>query len=263
MLLFYVILLISVILIIYILDRVLYFGLFLGSFLPEHSDVNYASDIRIINQQSIHFYETGEGNTLLIYFHTSAGTINLMWKYILDAISQLFPNIKIITYDYRGYGFSTGYPTIENTCLDAKSITEYLVRKHKAKHLILYGRSMGAAVALYTASSISESITVDNLVLETPFFGTRYVYINPLCNIMTYILPNKFDCTKYLHSERRSMIPTTILVADEDTIIKSKVVEDFFKNAINCYIEHFPGLSHTHVFADSKWKFIMSNLIFQ
>lgn len=57
---------------------------------------------------------------------------------------------SVLIYDYHGYGLSSGYPTEHNAYLDIDATYSYLTKiKHIApSNIIVYGHSLGAAVAL-------------------------------------------------------------------------------------------------------------------
>jgi pimeloyl-ACP methyl ester carboxylesterase len=87
----------------------------------------------------------------------------------LDNLRFLFrQNLSVFLFDYRGYGKSQNVrPSEEGLYQDAIGAYEYLVRVRRLKpeRLIIFGRSLGAAVAADLASRkpaaglILESIT--------------------------------------------------------------------------------------------------------
>ena len=106
----------------------------------------------------------------LLFFHGNAGNIS----HRLDKLAvfhELGASVFII--DYRGYGRSEGQPSEEGIYRDAQAAYEYLTGKaqpHGAPHLearsiVVYGESLGSAVAVDLASKV----TVGGVVLEEPF----------------------------------------------------------------------------------------------
>jgi fermentation-respiration switch protein FrsA (DUF1100 family) len=63
--------------------------------------------------------------------------------------------VHILAVDYRGYGLSDGDPSEEGLSLDADAAYEYLRDKLEvpASHIVIFGRSLGAAVAVKLATS--------------------------------------------------------------------------------------------------------------
>jgi pimeloyl-ACP methyl ester carboxylesterase len=65
-------------------------------------------------------------------------------------IASLGPNV--VVYDYRGYGFSTGAPDLSSYRADALRIYDDLNAATANHRVVLYGFSMGTAIATYIAS---------------------------------------------------------------------------------------------------------------
>ena len=56
----------------------------------------------------------------------------------------------IFSYDYHGYGTSTGKPSEKNVYADSDAAYHYLTTELRVSpnHIIVYGRSLGAALAI-------------------------------------------------------------------------------------------------------------------
>jgi fermentation-respiration switch protein FrsA (DUF1100 family) len=86
--------------------------------------------------------------------------------------------MDVLLFDYRGFGRSRGEPSEEGTYEDAVAARRYLVedRRISPERLILFGESLGAAVAIEVA--LREPAAA--LVLEAPFTSiadmTRVAY---------------------------------------------------------------------------------------
>lgn len=65
---------------------------------------------------------------------------------------------NVFAYSYRGYGRSTGTPNEAGLKCDARAVLNYLAEdsQFSASRIILYGRSLGGAVAIYMASLASQ-----------------------------------------------------------------------------------------------------------
>ncbi len=88
---------------------------------------------------------------MLLFCHGNGGNIS----YRLDSI-DIFNrlDLSVLIFDYRGYGGSTGQPSEKGTYRDAESAWRYLVelKKKKPEKIILFGESLGGAVAAEIAS---------------------------------------------------------------------------------------------------------------
>ena len=70
-----------------------------------------------------------------------------------------------IALSYRGYGGSSGRPTENGLVEDADTAYAFAVAQYPAERIVLWGESLGSAVALALAAEKS----VGCLVLEAPF----------------------------------------------------------------------------------------------
>jgi pimeloyl-ACP methyl ester carboxylesterase len=97
--------------------------------------------------------------------HGNAGNIS----HRLDRVLLMHARLKtdVFLFDYRGYGRSEGSPDEEGTYRDARAAYRYLVtdRGVDPGRLVLFGESLGAAVALQLALESP----CRALVLESPF----------------------------------------------------------------------------------------------
>lgn len=105
-----------------------------------------------------------EARAVLLYFHGNAGNIS----HRLDRIA-LFQRLKlsVLIVDYRGYGQSAGQPSEEGTYRDAMAAWRYLTvgRGVAPERIVVFGRSLGAAVAAQLATQVSPGA----VILESGF----------------------------------------------------------------------------------------------
>jgi len=71
--------------------------------------------------------------------------------------------------DYRSYGKSTGEPDEKRYYADARLLYKWLRKRYEPEEIILYGRSLGSAMACYLAAHVPARM----VVLETPFDNIR------------------------------------------------------------------------------------------
>jgi|WetSurSiteA1Bulk_404760.scaffolds.fasta_scaffold15501_2 pimeloyl-ACP methyl ester carboxylesterase len=97
----------------------------------------------------------------LIYFNGNGETVSEnigRYKYLSDTY-----NVVVFSFDYRGYGESTGKPTIEHCLKDAVAINDFVAEKCGDK-CVVYGRSLGAGMAVYLGSQRP----IKGIILESP-----------------------------------------------------------------------------------------------
>ena len=149
-----------------------------------------------------------EARATLVWFHGNAGNISdrmLNIKLIHDRIG-----INLFIFDYRGYGRSEGTVSEKGTYLDGEAAIQYLLGRDDAaaRRLILFGRSLGAAVAAEMA------IRFDSLgvILESPF-----VSIQEMARAIFPSLPIAWLLrTRYDTMEKVRLIKTPLLVLHGD-----------------------------------------------
>ena len=100
----------------------------------------------------------------IIYLHGNAQNVST-W-YVAPVEIQKHVPVNALLIDYRGYGKSTGKPTVEGVIKDALAMYKYLIdRGFKPEEISLYGRSIGGAVALELAAKEK----VKSVVVQSSF----------------------------------------------------------------------------------------------
>ncbi len=148
---------------------------------------------------------------LVIYFHGNAGNLQRWGKYAGD-LTQL--GYDVIKMDYRGYGKSTGKPNESLLYHDARAVWLWSLENLEIRRLVLYGRSLGSAVAAQLAQEVNPS----RLILETPFDeikGAIHPIVRRLLPIFNfrYVFPTKtylekVKCPKIIfHGTKDEIVP--------------------------------------------------------
>ena len=104
----------------------------------------------------------------LLFFHGN-GEIGPEYDDIAQVYNQ--KNINFIIADFRGYGFSSGVPDVENTQSDAHIILDFVLKYLKEKNysgsLILMGRSLGSVSVLELTKRYPHDFS--GLIIESGF----------------------------------------------------------------------------------------------
>lgn len=110
------------------------------------------------------FIPAREERAVLLFFHGNAGNISHRLE-SLRIFHEL--GLEVLIIDYRGYGRSSGRPSEEGLYRDAEAAYDYLTRERGVppEHLLVFGRSLGAAVGAHLASQRP----VGGLILESGF----------------------------------------------------------------------------------------------
>ncbi|KAI6227560.1 2-arachidonoylglycerol hydrolase ABHD12 [Aphelenchoides fujianensis] len=83
-------------------------------------------------------------------------------------------NFHVISFDYRGYGDSTGLPTEDGVVRDAITVFDHVRAQCPGRRIVLWGHSMGSGVAVRVAAELCAQRTPPHcLVLESAFNNLR------------------------------------------------------------------------------------------
>lgn len=128
----------------------------------QYEDVTITTSDRI----TLHgwYVPAPEAKGTLLFFHGNAGNIS----HRLDSL-RIFHDLGLSTliFDYRGYGQSQGSISEHGTYLDAEAAWNFLTETKNipGQKIVLFGRSLGAAIAAYCATENDPGA----LILESAF----------------------------------------------------------------------------------------------
>ncbi len=154
-----------------------------------------------------------EARATLIWFHGNAGNIS----HRLDNIKLLYERVRvhIFIFDYRGYGRSEGAVSEEGTYLDGEAAVKYVLRRvgGDSRAIVLFGRSLGAAVAAEMATRFDSA----GLILESPFASIAEMgrVLFPFFPVQ-WLVSSKYDVLEKVRSIRA---PLLVIHGDRDEII--------------------------------------------
>lgn len=104
----------------------------------------------------------------VLFFHGNAGSLSDR----LETVSIIHTlNCDLFIIDYRGFGASEGRPTEEGTAKDARAAWKWLSEEKgvPAQEIVLWGRSLGGAVAAQLAYELRRKMPPGALILESTF----------------------------------------------------------------------------------------------
>lgn len=147
----------------------------------------------------------------ILFLHGNAGNISHRFEKF-DILRKL--DAHILAIDYRGYGKSEGTPNEAGTYADAKAAYDYLLAKGiSPRAIILYGESLGCAVAVELASKE----VVGAMILESPFTSVAAIGQKMFPFIPVRLLvQNKYDTLSKIGQIKT---PLLILHSPTDEII--------------------------------------------
>ncbi|MDR1450743.1 MAG: alpha/beta hydrolase [Helicobacteraceae bacterium] len=127
-------------------------------FTPEFFELDYESR-RITTSDGETLFawllKAKNPKALIVFLHGNAGNI-----------SEHLPNVywlpqrdfNVLSVDYRGYGASSGKPTIEGLIIDARSAIEYAINEFSDMPIAVFGQSIGGAAAIGAIEPYKEQI---------------------------------------------------------------------------------------------------------
>jgi alpha-beta hydrolase superfamily lysophospholipase len=163
----------------------------------------------------------------ILFFHGNGEVVS-----DYDEISPLYhqKELNLVVADYRGYGVSSGIPTITDLAQDAhtifKKVKEELSIKNLRKDLWVMGRSLGSISALELASHYQGEMK--GLIIESGFPS--------VVRMMTHLgVPahgmdlQKIDqeCLKRI---QKIFVPTLIIHGEQDWLVPLENAKDIYQH---------------------------------
>jgi len=194
------------------------------------------------------YYMVSKTAPNILFFH---GNGEIVADY--EDIAPLFNRLQLnfLPVDYRGYGLSTGRPTITAMMRDCHVIFDYVTRDlKKMDHtgpLIVMGRSLGSASALELISCYD--IHIDGLILESGF-----AYAGPLMELLGINLTSmdisEEEGFRNIDKIRTFPKPTLIIHAENDHIIPFTDGQALYNAcpSSNKKLLMIPGANHNDIF---------------
>jgi fermentation-respiration switch protein FrsA (DUF1100 family) len=158
------------------------------------------------------FIPADRARATLLFFHGNAGNIS----HRLDSIA-IFQQLRLAVFilDYRGYGHSEGRPGEDGTYRDAEAAWRYLTleRNLPPGEIVIFGRSLGAAIAAWLAARVQPAA----LIIESAFtsvadVAAKYYWFLPVRALARY----RYDTLTYLSEVS---CPLLVVHSAQDEII--------------------------------------------
>jgi fermentation-respiration switch protein FrsA (DUF1100 family) len=153
-----------------------------------------------------------DSRPVVAYFHGNGGNIGYRAERLRRFAREGY---GVLMLEYRGYGGNPGTPTESGLYADGAAALDFLAHQGIMPHrLVLYGESLGSAVAVYLAARRD----IAGLVLEAPFTSVvevaQYHYSSVPASVL---MRDRFDSISsigkvkapilVLHGERDRVVP--------------------------------------------------------
>ncbi|EIW75926.1 alpha beta-hydrolase [Coniophora puteana RWD-64-598 SS2] len=201
------------------LDLVTSDGVTLRSYLlPQKKNLNNSHAVDVphpINQTDEEFAST---RPTVMMFHGNGG--NHGHRIPLAKVFHVRMRCNVLMLSYRGYGHSDGSPSELGLCIDAQTALDYVLsHPYLSKTpIILYGQSIGGAVAIHLASKNPSKITA--LILENTFTNLPRLIPStlPLLAPLSFLCHQKWDSASKVPLIPRST-PILMLSGVKDEVV--------------------------------------------
>lgn len=112
-------------------------------------------------------------NVTVLMFHGNAGNIGYRLPIAKILESELRCNVLML--QYRGYGLSSGNPNEKGLMIDAQTGLDYIRQRHELRDtkVVVYGQSIGGAVAIGLAARNQKEGDIAAIVLENTFTSIK------------------------------------------------------------------------------------------
>lgn len=235
----------------------------------------YMTNVPRDKNKDVQLVETKEGNRIvtmylrypharftLLYSHGNAADLGQMHDLLLELRAHL--RVNVMSYDYSGYGASSGKATEFNTYADIEAVYDCLRRDYgiRQEDLILYGQSVGSGPTLHLASRLPRlrAVVLHSAILS----GIRVLY--PVK--MTFC----FDIFKNIDKIQLVKCPVLVMHGTNDEIVdwshgkrlwelcKQKYEPLWIKGGGHCNLELYPEyINHLRKFIHEMKTFSAAN----
>ena len=155
----------------------------------------------------------------ILAFHGNAGNIGHRLPISRVLVNDV--NCTVLMLEYRGYGLSTGIPNEKGLVIDAQTGLDYIRSRSdlKGNKIVVFGQSLGGAVATDLVSKNQAAGDIKGLILENTFLSIAKMIPNavPAAKMLTPL------CHEYWRSElllpKVTEVPILMLSGLQDEIV--------------------------------------------
>jgi abhydrolase domain-containing protein 13 len=227
------------------------------------------------DKESLHAYLLLTPNVALrkdvtiLMFHGNAG--NVGHRLPIGKVLSESLGCNVFMLEYRGYGLSTGSPDESGLAIDAQTALDYIRKRAELRHtkLLIYGQSLGGAVAIRLVADNQEGGDIAGVILENTFTSIRK------------LIPTAFPPAKYISRLCHQLwpsdetlpqitadIPFLFLSGLKDEIVPAPMMATLYNL---CMVKHkmcktFPNGYHNDTVAepgyfDAIWAFLAEEVL--
>ncbi|KAL1117487.1 hypothetical protein AAG570_004810 [Ranatra chinensis] len=195
--------------------------------------------IRSLDGTLINLYFIGQADgrsasvPTVVFFHGNAGNMGHRLHNAAGLYCHLDCNVLMV--EYRGYGLSKGHPTEAGVCMDAQAAIDYLGGRHDVDHkrIVVFGRSLGGAVAIDLAARPEYSAKIWGLILGNTFTSipdiATALFKWPFLTVLPiFCYKNKFMSKLKIGSV---MVPTLFISGLSDSLVPPLMMAELHRRS--------------------------------
>lgn len=192
---------------------------------------------------------------VIVYFHGNGGSIEIRGNranYFMDA------GYGVLLAEYRGYGGNPGEPSENGLYADAAAYMDWLLTAEKvpADKIVVYGESLGTAVATWTAQKYPD---IGGVILDSPFTSmtdlarSRYFFVP-----VDLLLRDRFPSVSRIADLKQ---PKLFLQAKTDFIVPPRYGARLFDAAVDPKkLEVLPNAGHSNILEEGGGPLVLEFL---
>lgn len=183
------------------------------------------SDIMIDGKLSAWHFDNFSDHKTVLFCHGNGGNISHR-EYIVEICKR--QQLNLLLFDYRGFGKSPGIPSQRHICEDGERAYSYLRQSVPANKIVIWGESLGGAVATHIASKYPCSLLILMSTFSSLDDALRDRRFSPVTLAMSFLLPWFANNLASNETIKKVKAPIVIMHSPEDEIIP-------YNNAIKLY----------------------------
>jgi pimeloyl-ACP methyl ester carboxylesterase len=190
---------------------------------------------------------------LIFFLHGNKG--NVLYQ---KAAAKFYTDLgyDFFTFDYRGFGKSTGACSSEEQFFeDIHSVYETMSKKYAQDSITVIGYSLGSG----PAAMISSEMNPKRLVLIAPYFSLKDMTIRRYYVIPTFLLKYPFETNVHLQKVKA---PTLIVHGDQDAILPfegGKQLSELLKKT-DLFVQ-LPGYGHDDMEMNADFRAALTSFL--
>lgn len=232
-------------------------------FLPEKIDTHAVIDMGVPTEE-INFSvdddqlngvlcKVNQPKGLIFFLHGNKG--NVLYQ---KAAAKFYTDLgyDFFTFDYRGFGKSTGSCSNEKQFFDdIHAVYKTMSKKYAQDSITVIGYSLGSGPAAMIASEMNPK----RLVLIAPYFSLKDMTVRRYYVIPTFLLKYPFETNVHLQNVK---VPTLIVHGDQDAVLPfegGKQLSELLKKT-DLFVR-LPGYGHDDMEKNADFRSALSTFL--